>query len=117
VQASAEQPVRRHLHLAEDSERDRFADRLADVLAFGLGAERIIEAKDLGAVDPQRRVRRRPPFPIARISTSHAFAHSHDHLRRLAVHTTEMRQNMTVIISISPECLPQSPHKFVNVMA
>jgi len=29
----------------------------------------------------------------------------------------EKRQNMTLIISISPKRLLRSPHKFVNVMA
>ncbi|WP_158671214.1 hypothetical protein [Bradyrhizobium guangdongense] len=58
-----------------------------------------------------------PTFPIARISSSHDFADLHDHLRRPMSHATKMGQNMTIIISISPEPLQRSPHKFVNVMA
>jgi hypothetical protein len=56
-------------------------------------------------------------FPIARISSSHDFARSHDHLRRSTMRMTKMRQNMTLIISISLKPQQQSPHKFVNVMA
>ncbi|MCP3392715.1 hypothetical protein NLM27_28610 [Bradyrhizobium sp. CCGB12] len=56
-------------------------------------------------------------FLIARISSSHGFADSHDHLRLSRARAMKKRQKMTLIISISPESLQRSPHKFVNVMA
>jgi hypothetical protein len=37
--------------------------------------------------------------------------------RRSAARMTKMRQNMTIIISLSPKPQHASPHKFVNVMA
>jgi hypothetical protein len=58
-----------------------------------------------------------PTFTIARLSSSHGFAHSHDHLRRSIMRMMKMRQKMTIIISISPKPPHRSPHKFVNVMA
>jgi hypothetical protein len=63
------------------------------------------------------RARRRSTSTIARLSSSHDFAHSHDHLRRSMTRVEKKRQNMTIIISISPKPLQRSPHKFVNVMA
>jgi hypothetical protein len=60
-----------------------------------------------------------PPhrFPIARISSSHDFARSHDRLRRSTARMTKKRQKMTPIISISPKPQHATPHKFVIVMA
>ncbi|MBR0736318.1 hypothetical protein JQ581_05200 [Bradyrhizobium liaoningense] len=56
-------------------------------------------------------------FLIARISSSHGFADSHDHLRLSRACAMKKRQKMTLIISIRPESPQRSPHKFVNVMA
>lgn len=56
-------------------------------------------------------------FLIARISSSHGFADSHDNLRLSKARAMKKRQKMTLIISIRPESLQRSPHKFVNVMA
>ena len=56
-------------------------------------------------------------FTIARVSSSHGFAHSHGDVRWPNTRMMQKRQKMTLIISISPKALHGSQHKFVNVMA
>jgi hypothetical protein len=57
------------------------------------------------------------PFTIARVSSSHGFAHSHGDVRWPNTRMMQKRQKMTLIISISLKALHGSQHKFVNVMA
>jgi hypothetical protein len=58
-----------------------------------------------------------PTFAIARVSSLHGFAHSHDGVRWPTTPMTKMRHKMTHIMSFSLKAPHGSSHKFVNVMA